>query len=194
VLFWGGVIWLVMWMKKKLKGVAKNQEVWATTVEQLGGKELEQRGRAGTRAFRLPLTGDGALLAAVTHPSMDANVVGEVRQLGAVGVWHSHLLVPLAKEGGPCFEICALPKERGAVATGNPEFDARYSVIPKLGADSSTVLALCTPEVMAHLLRLKGYQFVSGGKSVAAFRAGIVDSAEELKALVLGAKLLAGHR
>ena len=97
------------------------------------------------------------------------------------------------KKPVPAFEIRA-GKARGGVPTGNPGFDADWTVVPLQGADPRAVLALLDEQVMAalHALRGRHYQIYSGGYNVYGLLAGIMQSEAEVEALLFVCRRIGG--
>lgn len=185
--FFGLIIGFVVWYMGKKKKIHAAQVHWASAVARLGGRELPQPGPGGTRAFEV----HGGMLSVVNYVFLEGNIAKLVTPSALPNSWQSQMTTPCQRPT-PAFKLLA-----GAASnpTGDPEFDARWSIVPLLGATQADVMALLHTEARHALNALPAgtYQIVSGGQQICAFREDIIETAAEVEVLATACGLLAGQ-
>ncbi|MFK8001737.1 MAG: hypothetical protein AB8H86_19235 [Polyangiales bacterium] len=181
------IIGFVLWYMGKKKKIHAAQVHWASAVARLGGRELPQAGPGGTRAFEVR----GGMLSVVNYVFLEGNIAKLVTPSALPNSWQSQMNTPCQRPTPP-FKL--LP---GATSTptGDPEFDARWSIVPLLGATQADVMALLHDGVRHALNALPAgtYQIASGGQQICAFREDIIETAAEVEAIATACALLAGQ-
>ena len=182
----------IAWYIAKKKKIHAAQEHWARAIARLGGRELPQSGPGGTRTFEV----GGAALSVVNYVFLEENIAKLVTPMAAPNSWHSQLTGPCTRPTPPFVLTPFGGRAAGpGGATGDPEFDARWTISPLLDARHADVMALLTPEVRHALNALPAntYQIASGGQHISAFRADVISSEGEVEALTTACALLAGQ-
>lgn len=188
----GLIVGFVLWYMGKKKKIHAAQEHWARAVARLGGRELQQSGPGGTRTFEV----GGAALSVVNFVFLESNIVKLVTPMAAPNSWQTQLTGPCARPTPPFVLTSFGSNARGnAGATGDAEFDARWTITPLLDATPADVMTLLTPDVRRALNALPAstYQIASGGQHISAFRPDVIASEGEVEALTSACALLAGQ-
>lgn len=185
--FFGLIIGFVLWYMGKKKKIHAAQVHWASAVARLGGRELPQAGPGGTRAFEVR----GGLLSVVNFVFLEGNIAKLVTPSALPNSWQSQMNTPCQRPT-PAFKL--LPTA-ASNPTGDPAFDARWSIVPLLGATQADVMALLHDGVRHALNALPQgtYQIASGGKQICAFREEIIETDAEVEAIATACALLAGQ-
>ncbi|MEM6960054.1 MAG: hypothetical protein AAF645_30530 [Myxococcota bacterium] len=183
----GWLVYSVIAKKKRVQAAQDN--VWQATVARLSGQKLDNTGPLGSARYRV---GD-AMLVATNVVGTDANIAQHITPIDRSNDWKTHVAVSV-KRPVPPFEL--LPgQHRGGVPTGDPAFDAAWTLISFDAGQTPALLALFDAELVGalkHLATGGPYHICSGGSNITATRSGAEESGEHLSSLIFACRRLAG--
>lgn len=163
------------------------QDRWAQVVHQLGGHLFDHNGPLGTPRFKI----GSALLLATNLVGVDRSIESLIQPIDPSNEWKTYLVVQATRQT-PSFEL-RWGRHGGGVATGDPGFDATWTLRPLKGTSTAQLFPLFDREVLQALGALAGpTQIYSGGENIHAVRPGVDPNPDSLAALVFVCRRLAG--